>query len=425
MKYRLNKSERLKKIGLSLTKKHIYFSLLGCWLFPFFLLASNAIDGGKDLSLMLFPILTSAGGSWLLLQLWEKKMQRSVAKIVQTKMDQMGKSSAIDAGALSHYQDEITRLASELEASKVSHEHQVNLMQSSVAKSKEETRLLHLEMEKKLEEIRLAYLEFEDLRKEYKRLEEDTACVLSESQKDIQHKDSLIAEYQKTISEQRMILEKKQRYIAKLEGKVRDLMYEIRSLLQLEVPRKELQALHIEDEKLLDKFLFTPLAKTPYDYSVQLHRCVENAENLTGSDHLGLRKSEPPRFLELSPDSYTIDRRRFFDHLKDETGGDVFVYSLVERKFAFVHPSIKTIIGWGHEKFIKEFASLVANGYKEWNEALSKIKMVREAAVRLSIYQKSGASKIFDCYMNKVSKGPFAQHVIGIFVPTTHNEKVS
>ena len=90
-------------------------------------------------------------------------------------------------------------------------------------------------MDKKLEQMRLAYLEFEDLRQEYRCLEERLNNPNLRGKRNWD-KESLISEYQRTIAEQRAILEKKQRHIAQLEAKVRDQLFEIRSLLQLEVP---------------------------------------------------------------------------------------------------------------------------------------------------------------------------------------------
>jgi hypothetical protein len=400
-----------KKIPL--TRTSIYLSLLCCLLIPLLFMASyGASMGVHGMFFIALPsLLFGGGGGWLLLKMWEKKMQHSVTHLVNSKMGKPQDNSPL-------YQ-EIQLLTTELDKVKIGYEHQINLMQSSVAKSKEEVHQLHLEMDKKLEEMRLAYLEFEDLRKEYHRLEEEGSRFQEEAQKNLKHKDSLIAEYQKTISEQRMIIEKKQRYIAKLEGKVRDLMYEIRSLLQLETAPSGAAGggLDLSEQAIIDSFLPSSQAvQTRYDFSVQLQKYVEKAESLTGIDHLGYVGGKSPRFLDPSVECYAIDRRRLFDSFQDETAGIVFIYSHVERKFLFVNHLVKSLAGWSPEKFMKEFPRLVVQGYLDWEEALSKVKTLKGSSARLAILDKGGHPKLFECYMGTISKGPFAHNALGIFV---------
>ena len=412
---------------MSFSRNRIFLALLCCLLFPIFVIACYGVNVGvKGIIFMALPLSSiSATGGWILLRIWEKKMQRSVAHLVHSKIEQIHEPHASpNSPKIALYEQEIQRLVLELEQNKAGYEHQINLMQSSVTKSKNEVTRLHLDMDKKLEEMRAAYLEFEDLRKEYNRLQEELAHFSEEGQKKLKHKDSLLNEYQRTISEQRMIIEKKQRYIAKLEGKVRDLMYEIRSLLQLEAsptgtsfPSND--GLDINEQAMIDAFLpSSPHLSKPYDFSTQLQKYIEKAEGLTGVDHLGYVGGQSPRFLDLSLDCYAVDRRRLFDSFKDETGGAVFIISLSEKKFLFVNPSIKSLSGWSQEKFIKEFPQLVVRGLSEWEDSLSKIKTLKECSLRLSVLSKTGKPKQFECYLGKISKGPFAHHALGIFVQT-------
>lgn len=320
---------------------------------------------------------------------------------------------------------------SDLEKTKINYEHQIYLLQSSVAKSQEEIHQLNLEMDKKLEEMRLAYLEFEDLRQEYRRLEEEASLAQIESQKNSDHKDALINEYQRTISEQRMIIEKRQRYIAKLEGKIQDLMHEIRSLLEEPSPKsvpkdRSLAPGHLKVSQTSPKTSFEGDAfepflpsgtssNTSYDFSLQLHKHIEKAENLTGMDHLGYLGGKSPRFLDLSLDCYAVDRRRLFDSFKDESAGALFIYEPNEKKFLFINPSIKSMTGFTPEKFMKEYHRLVVKGYPEWVELISKLQVLKMSSVKISIYHKTGEPKPIDCYLGMLFKGPFAHHVLGLF----------
>ncbi len=414
--------EYSRKSFVALTRKTIYLSLLACLAVPLLVVASfGALTGSRAIFLIAFLAGTLAiGGGWFLLSLWERKMQRTVSQLVQMRLEGLpDRQSAISLGQSREYEVEIERLNDELEKSRIGYEHQISLMQSSVAKSKEEVYQLHLEMDKKLEEMRLAYLEFEDLRKEYRRLEEEAKGRFSEGQKTLEHREALITEYQKTMAEQRVIIEKKQHYITKLESKVRDQMFEIRSLLQLEAPVKVGGAFEEPMVEMPESELTLPLIhapQTPYDFSIQLHRYIEKAEHLVGVDHLGYVGGKSPRFLDLSLEGYAVDKRRLFDSFKDETGGAVFIYALGEKKFIFVNPSVKALTGWSQEKFMKEFPRLTVRGYPEWEEALSKIKTLKECSLRLSILNRSNQPRPFECYLGLIGKGPFTQHLIGILV---------
>lgn len=371
------------------SRTHFYLFLGAAFFLPVFIVACYAAQVRGVFFVTLLSLLCGGGGGWYLLHLWEQKMQRSVRKLVRARLAQAPHSPPPQTDW-----DEARR----------GYEHQIDLLQSSVAKSKEEVRELHCEMDKKLEEMRLAYLEFEDLRKEYRRLEEECAHMHEESQKESKHKESLILEYQRTTAEQRIIIEKKQRYIAKLEGKVRDLMYEIRSLLQLSEATVSKSCLVGEEE------YFPPAATmtTHYDLSLQLRRFIEKAESQTGMGHLG---GKTPRFLDAS-DSYAVDRRRLFDCFRDETGGIVYILSLAEKKFLFVNPHVKTVLGWSPEKFMKEFPTLVVSGYTEWKKTLAHLP--QEAQVALAIQTKGGQPKELLCIMGMIAKGPFANLTIGV-----------
>ncbi len=388
--------EGTRKTSLTLSRNQFYIFLIGCLLLPAAVITFYSAEVPGVFIVALCALFSAGGGAWYLLRMWELKMQRSVARLIKARLEQISMPPATD---------EAVMLKQELEDLRRGYEHQIDLMQSSVAKSKEEVRQLNFAMDKKLEEMRLAYLEFEDLRKEYHRLEEDYARALSENQNQIKHRESLNNEYQRTISEQRMIIEKKQRYIAKLEGKVRDLMYEIRSLLQLEDAPME------PSPSPTQHYLPSHHAmNTPYDLSMQLQRFIEKAENQTGMEHLG---GKTPRFLDLSG-SYEVDRRRLFDSFRDETVGIVFILSLTEKKFLFVNQHVKALLGWSPEKFMKEFPRLVITGYPEWKKALTNIWQVSESKTHISIQGKTGERKEFICIMGMITKGPFTNHIIGI-----------
>lgn len=383
----------------TLSRTYFYSIVFSILLLPSSLAFYYASRLGYSLLLPLLFVVGAGGALRILLQLWERQMQRSVAKLVQLRLQQAGGSPA---------SEELRRIQKEWGESRRGYEHQIDLLQSSVAKSKEEVHQLNLTMDKQQEKLRAAHFAYEDLRKEYERLQEDQAQAYTENEQQIQHQTSLINEYQRTIAEQRLILEKKQHHIQKLESKVHDLTYEIRSLLQLEGPTP------VDPTPALTHD-YAPLPRptqTSYDLSVQVQRFIEKAESQTGMEHLG---GNAPRFLDLS-DSYMVDRRRLFDSFRDEGNGILFIFSLGEKKFLFVNQQVKLLLGWSPEKFMKEFPRLVVAGYPEWRKTILRITPKQEQQLPLVIQSKLGEPKEFTCAMGLVTKGPFTNHIIGILV---------
>ncbi|MCB1180956.1 MAG: hypothetical protein KDK55_02905 [Chlamydiia bacterium] len=369
--------------------------------------------------------------SFTLLNKWERKLKSSVTNLVQNKMRQLGfiEGEPGDPKGLfaevehlraqeKKSQAEIGRLKEILIDTRKGYEHQIDLFKTTASKGKEQVEELNFQMDKKNEELRLAYLHAEDLKKELIRFSHEMEEKRSTFEEQLKHKDSLLTEYQHTISEQRLILEKKQRYISKLEGKVRDLMYEIRSLLQLEEPALpyspettgEIDDCYLTNDSPVDA---VPI---PYDLSVDLMRYIQMVQSITGVNHLGYMNGKSPRFLDLSFDSYALDIRRLDDLFRDETTGIIFVFSPLEGKMLFCNNQVKSVLGFSSEKFIKDFSSLVVMGLKEFEEALYDLRPdSKEGRLKLVIRNKEGESQHLDCYLGVVPSGPFASFVIGIF----------
>ncbi len=384
-----------RKVSISLNQWHFYILVFACFIFPIFLTMCCVKNRGEVVLVALLPSVLSGIGGYYLLRSWERRFRMAVKGLVEQKCQQLNVIPS----------DQIENFRNEFERARVGYEHQIDLLHSSVQKSKEQVNELNLEMDKKLEQMRMAYLEFEDLRKEYTRLEEEYERYKGEIQNQLNHKDSLLSDYQHTISEQRAIIEKKQGYITKLEGKVRDLMYEIRSLLQIEDPLLEKIPMAKEEDHLN-----TSARQKPYDHSLQIARYLQMAEQSTGADHLG------GRFIDSSVNRYAIDLRPLFDHLREESSGLVFVYSQFESKLLFVNKAVKNLLGWCGEKFIKDFQELIVQGYPEWSLAIKEISRDREKKLRLVVKTKSGEQKSLDCYMGVITKGPFANYIIGMMI---------
>lgn len=304
--------------------------------------------------------------AYMLLKKWEEKMKQAVASLVAEKA-----------------------AATQAEEIRQTYENRLVTMR--------------LELDTKLEEMRQAYHVFEDLQKEHQLILEQMKKNALDAAALEKYHEAKARDFVHTIKEQRLIIEKKQRQVTKLESKVSDLTYEIRSLLQLEEVVAPVKAPEFSVKKTFSKQGSSAL--TGYDATLLLQKFKEKAEKFKGVEHLGNR-----RFSNLPLDNYAIDERRFFDSFRLEAAGIVFVYSLMENKALFFNEHTHTLLGWAPEKMVKDFEGLVVKGYSKWREALEE----KEGWADLTIATKEGQKKAFHCFFTSIATGPFAHQIIGI-----------
>lgn len=266
------------------------------------------------------------------------------------------------------------------------------------------------------------------LKKQFDHMQEEFQLFKESSRNQLKQKDDAIQEYQQAISELRGSMDKKQQQIGKLESSVHDLTYEMKTLLQLnEQPvaptpktpikqatqksthssfRKEQEPIAVQTTlPFIEKT--TPTQKSA---SLQLKRCLDIAQKMTGAGHIGISS----KFRDIPIDNYALDQRRLFDHLRAESANLVFVYSQREDKILFANPAVKTLFGWSPEKFSQDFPQLIQDGFDDWKRAVSSLAMTREAQIPLVIKTRSGEDKFIQCQIGIVSSGVFRNHVIGI-----------
>jgi hypothetical protein len=360
-----DESSSRKKI-FSFDRKSFYFIFFS---FNFLSLLSFLFAKQFFTSVFTLTLITSL----FLLRLFEKKMQHSVAKLVKAKIDQL--SSSIEKEEIARLNHDILEIRKDFE----------------------------FQMDKKVEEVKEAYLCFEDVKKENERLLLEYENLKKETEEKIENKESLLKEYQQTIYEQRTLLDKSKRYIAKLEGKVNDLTYEIRSLLQLETKTLSSYTMPFSEfDSTYDK-----KKSSAYDLTLILRKYISSAENIASASYLiGNQKL-------LQNEHFEIDCRPLFDAFRDEMVGIVFIYSLTEKKVIFANNYVKTLLGFNPEKFVKEFPQLIKGGYDEWKKALIQIPEVKEGRLRLLIQSKK-EEILMNCLLGSISRGPFTNHLIGI-----------
>lgn len=293
-----------------------------------------------------------------------------------------------------------------------------------------ETSRLDEECQKRTEEVEQLRQRNEELQSQSGELGEKIKYSSSE----VQHRDQLLKEYQQTIGEQRSIIEKKQQYILKLENKVQDLNYEVKTLLQLgdltNQSQVSLEETGVDPHPVVDAFKtsYPPhegieevcqdlppssdrKIHTPYDAAMQLQCCIEKAKKLTGASHLVGKDS---RFSDLGVDSYAIDLRRLFDSFRNESGAVILLYSQKESRLLFVNNSVRNLLGWSPEKFVADFTQLIKEGTPDWRHALAQLQAKEETQARFLVKTKEGEDMLVNCYLGMIPDGVFANHIIGV-----------
>jgi len=267
--------------------------------------------------------------------------------------------------------------------------------------------------------------------------ENEIVTVKTESEDQASKQASLLSEYQQTITEQREVIEKKHGHITILEAKVRDLNYEVRTLLQIgdaedascdgchEVPHPVLDVFQPKDYNYNEVYNTLPISSdneihTPYDASVLLNKCITIAENLTGASHLAVNGV---RSLDLSPESYAIDLRRLFDSFRNEHSSVVLVYSPDENRLLFVNNQVRGLLGWSPERFVKDVFHIVQKGGNEWGKAVVDLqkddshKSKKGRQVRMVMKTRVGEDVLIRCYLGRISKGILSGHIVGVLYP--------
>ena len=118
---------------------------------------------------------------------------------------------------------------------------------------------------------------------------------------------NLLTDHQKTIADLREALQSKQQVTMQLESKVRDLSYEIKTILQIaegpQEPAKEPPSLTLSKEKPIDLHVRNDDHIHTFEEALMLlKRCVDSAQRMPGASHFA--KSQ--RFKDLPFDNYAF-----------------------------------------------------------------------------------------------------------------------
>jgi uncharacterized coiled-coil protein SlyX len=252
-------------------------------------------------------------------------------------------------------------------------------------------------------------------------LKQDLEACRNAAHRELKEQQQFIRELQESVAEHKQMIEKKQQQIGQLEGKVSDLTYEIKTLLKI----AESHSSSFSSEPQQTVFAGNPAPanddeepaaaqrekqiSTPDEASIQLKRCLDIAQKITGSNHF----SQKSVFMDSPADSFSIDLRRFCDNLRSEKSCAVLFYSPKEKQLLFANNQIRQLTGWTPEKFVQNFARLLPNETL-WNSGVAALAMKSEVVLKLPVKTRTGAEMQLNAHLGMIPTGIFKYHTLAV-----------
>jgi len=410
-----------KFLSLSLKgRESLYATVLLFYLLPVLLFSKHSIglmSANKSWSVISLGLVISLFGSALFIVLiknWEEAVrEKSLAKIKVT--------SPVFA------EEKITPLNS------YESDEQLVTLETALDESQQQSQQLASELQTQNEHLRqvteeggLCRQRLETLKKEYEEYRHNIEHSMVQGNQELSQAKERLEQMARQVEEQ-------SRLNSELESKNRDLSYEVKTLLELEDRESASSArassaesfhpvmaafadggedLHAASADELTAVSSERQVHSPYDAVLELQRCIDIAKDLKGAAHLSDGSSR------LGADAYAIDLRRLFDKFRHETSSPIVLYNPSEEKVLFASNQVTGILGWSPEKFASDFFSLLQEGSEQWREASKSLDGTNHQTVSLVIKTETAATDaLVHGYINSVPSGPFANHVIGVFLP--------
>ncbi len=377
------------------SRRKVTLLILLAYLLPIFGLSFLQADASRSWSLLGFGMVTAASGSflffWLLLT-WEQGLSVSIPIPLIEKPPE----PAVDLLAKGRVE--------ELEKALQERQQQLDVKNNELS----ELHTLQGRQEKIFEEQRDAQ-------------QREFAVQRQHLLDDMDKQRQLLVEHYQTILEQRDILDRKTQQMTQLENKVRDLNYELKTILHLTektIPIDEIPAskpfLKMKQKELQP--LVDTVVQSEEEAETQLKRCLEIAQSMTGASHYG----NTSRFREFSAGHFALDQRRLFDRFRTEENSTIFVYSQTDNKMLFVNDRVKLLLGVTTERFVQGFGEIAAPGLQSWHEALQQLTFRNEVHLHLPLKTRFGEEVVLECLLGIVPTGLFRNQVIGILFAPHH-----
>ena len=418
-------NQRTQVEQASAWRQRIVTALLGLYVVPLSFLtlwAGGILAPSIQWSLLtwgLFAATAGAASLYVLLLRWESVASR---KVTPTQLPNAASEQAISE-QLAEQQAELNTTIESLQQQLMEAQTQRDELGSSLHDQEKHAVLFEREKQEALQ--RVAEIE-EQLLTQKKQIESQIA-----------DKDTLLDEYQKTISEQRDVIEKKSQQIEELDARVKDLNYELKTVLNCansEVaetdPKEPVKSttesrpttrnkVKAEKAEAPDPHLDLGLAapnQTRSEAQSQLKRCVDIAQKLTGARHLA---GDSSRFRDLSSDGYALDLRRLCDSLRSEQSSMILLYSQREQRLLFTNNQVRGMLGWSPEKFVQNFNSLIIRGQRDLQNTLKKTGSKGQGEVSVVMRSRAGEERCLHCLLEVIPTGLFKGHILGVLYPVS------
>lgn len=386
----------------SFSRHKVTFMILMGYVMPIMFFSFMHSDSAESWFMLGLGLLISACGSfaffWLLLS-WESAL--AVEKLVPIMPEPVQASPTPSKEWISEQQ----LLKQKIEE-----------MEKALSESSKE----RLDLAQQIEIKNRDLIDLTAQKQEYEQLADDLHHGYSQQRlkllDEMDRQRQTIAEHQQTILELRDGMEKKQQQLTQLDNKVRDLNYELKTILK--IAEKPISAPDISSEtrpqvsskhEELRPFIDT-VVHTDDDAALQLKRCLDIAQSMTGASHYG----PTSRFREFSAGHYALDQRRLFDRLRTEDASTIFVYSPVDNKMLFVNDQVKLLLGLPAERFVQGFFELAVPGLESWNEAMRQLTFKNEVQIQFPLKNRLGEEITVDCLLGIVPTGLFRNQIIGV-----------
>lgn len=279
----------------------------------------------------------------------------------------------------------------------------------------------------KMEEMRIEMERISEEKSHFENLEarfqtELEACR-SSAHEEMKQQQQFIRSLQQNLAEQKSIMEKKQQQIGQLESKVSDLTYEIKTLLQIaeshanapieaekiETPSPYISEANSGDEEDAMSMQNEKQICTPEEASLQLRRCLDIAQKITGSN----RFSQMSAFMDSPADSFSIDLRRLCESLRSEKSCAILFYSPKENQLLFANNQIRGLTGWSPEKFVQNFSRLLVDEIA-WKNGVAALALRNEVHLKLSLKARTGNEVQMDAHLGMIPTGIFKYHTLAV-----------
>jgi hypothetical protein len=360
----------------------------------------------KSWPLLVAGLLMSTIGAiflWVFIKSWEEKTQVKFKNHLQ------------------YYKNSLSQHKVALEEPKTLVEEKLTALEIIITDYEKK----QIELSKELEQYKQVNITISNENKDFhyhiETLKQELESVKNYLNEQVAYYNNLLNDHQRTILELRETLQSKQQVTMQLESKVRDLSYEIKTILQIaegpqNMPSEKKINLTVLETSVNSQFKEREIEEskgqihTFEEALMVLKRSLDAAQRISGYHFL---KSQ--RFKDLPLENYALDLRRLFDHFQNEAEGILFVYSHKEEKMLFVTDQINKLLGITPERFLQNFQEVIQEGKDNWNRAISQLSFKSEAKVTLPMKTKKGEEIEVICVLGIIPTGIFHNHVLGVF----------